>query len=579
MNRHARLHTRKAEPGAPTKGRRRRIKSTADGEEPNLPIKVSPKNTSQIAAIEPTVITHNLNSPPLAYFTNSLPSIDVERTLTRPNTSDGVIGNSSEAYQAARVLSRRHSFVDNNAGRPTHLQIPINNERRSTNVANYFPSVDSPKSDCSSSSSEPDDSNDGSYQTSVEVESQYPSPAFTSFSPTAAIQDSMSDLEAIFANEQLHRSPLSRQIPLAQSPMYEFDFVHSLEGPAPKSNSAAYVVDNTQASAKSSEASSSTLTQKQLLLLQHQQLTQQLSDLEQLERSAQDSIPTPNSTHSQTIPLHQQNFFDAYDFSTQLFNEERSRQQQQQAQHQQQLMAHQQQQKLILQQQALQTRTLLHHQQHHAQQLHQQQQAQQLLQLTSMQPITQSLSSLNKPHPPHSRSRSSTLPSLNMPYLSLSIAPDALNNPPVSRSRSNTLNSTFPLNLPAISTPTYTYPSQSLSSAYAAASFPSLLLQQHLPVGNGLGLVASPEQILFDAYQRRKSLAIASASTPSSSVASSTTSNSTRQSADSTDSSTLDFFSGNHFASSDKMQGLESTSIGTQWSEEEKREGINWLLL
>lgn len=86
---------------------------------------------------------------------------------------------------------------------------------------------------------------------------------------------------------------------------------------------------------------------------------------------------------------------------------------------------------------------------------------------------------------------SMSMPSMSMPLCTPHTLPPSVPLPLPKPSRDYTL--------PPPRSWTSSYPSPALSSAYAAASFPSL---SSLP--NGLGLHSSPEQQLYEAYLKRK---------------------------------------------------------------------------
>lgn len=182
-------------------------------------------------------------SPPASFsFEHHLPPIGLtsqnylESFPSRPHTSSGAI-----VAVAAPVTSHSRRFSETTSDRSSHgLGVPtqLRSRRATMNSAeapwnnNADPStsrstgshsmaafdlalfkmaspdsVFAPSPFDSSSSSEADDSADGTYSTSVEVESQYPSPAFTSYSPSA-LHETMSDLEAILANDPLRTAEI-----------------------------------------------------------------------------------------------------------------------------------------------------------------------------------------------------------------------------------------------------------------------------------------------------------------------------------------------------------------------------------
>lgn len=484
LNRHARLHNRKVEAGAPAKGRKKRTKVNAasPAAEDKAQEVVPPLSGPPLPS--PVTLPRSPTSPPSATFDSKLlPHPNIQ---SRPITSDGV--EASAAYSAAAVLSnppaRRHSNVtftsDFRSIDPPKAASPYLFERRASTLPNYYPdkhdlSLGSPlSSTSSSSSSDADDSNDGSYQTSVEIESQYPSPAFTSYSPSAL--HGQTELEALLANEPVHHpSNTSQQIPHQQSAsQFELAFIQSLEGPVPSRSPAPSPYGHN-------------------LHLPRENLPRV------------DRLPTPlmNPFHQ---PLPVPDSFEHYDFAHQLYLEERRQEQLR-----------------MIQQQSF-----------------------------------------------HQRSRSMTLPTLSIPSMSMPSNP-----PPPMRSRHSSISATLP---PFTSAPSYPlYPSLGLLSAYSAATFPPLVLPAH----NELGLLPSPEQTLFEAYSRRKHTA-ASISSPIGGSADSGVfyvpnekiigDGINHPGVASSGSNLMDH-------SFDPLgMGFYPGMDGQGWSDEEKREGSNWLL-
>lgn len=230
MNRHARLHSRAEEGGTSPKNRRKRINSVSSNKGTNTKAEADQQPQQQREVPNdrrpPTPLSPNSHS----HFNLTLPvTIPSFPAYSRPLEA-GSIGidmrrHSDASY--ASIMGGLHldlgpsSFPDGPFGR----------------ISNGFDIVASPGS-AASSSSEGDESVDGSYSTSAEMESQYPSPAFTSYSPST-MQDTMADLEAILANDPLHASMTasSRQHATSQTVVGEnddFDFEHfaaSVEGP------------------------------------------------------------------------------------------------------------------------------------------------------------------------------------------------------------------------------------------------------------------------------------------------------------------------------------------------------------
>lgn len=181
-------------------------------------------------------------SPPASFsFEHHLPPVGLtsqnylESFPSRPHTSSG-----AAIAVAAPVTSHSRRFSETTSDRSSHglgVSPQLRARRATTNNADapwtngVAPSsrstasnsmaafdlalfklaspdaVFTPSPFYSSSSSEADDSADGTYSTSVEVESQYPSPAFTCYSPSA-LHETMSDLEAILSNDPLRTAEI-----------------------------------------------------------------------------------------------------------------------------------------------------------------------------------------------------------------------------------------------------------------------------------------------------------------------------------------------------------------------------------
>lgn len=312
LNRHARLHNRKVDAGAPAKGRKKKIKGNASNAAAEDKLELTPRLMRDPLA-SPIILPRSPTSPPSASFDfKLLPDANVQ---SRPITSDE--SEASAAYDAAAVLSnppvRRHSNVtftsDFRGNDIAKAASPYLFERRSSTLPKYYPdkhdlSLGSPlSSTSSSSSSDADDSNDRSYQTSVEIESQYPSPAFTSYSPSALHVHS--ELEALLANEPVHHPAIaSQQIPHQQGTFheqFELAFIQSLEGPARAPAPSPYGLNLHLPAPR-----------------------------EGMPRA--DRLPTPHLNHFQPLPVSHN--YEKYDFTQQLRDEERRQDQLRQIQQQ-----------------------------------------------------------------------------------------------------------------------------------------------------------------------------------------------------------------------------------------------------
>ncbi|KAI5480791.1 zinc finger, C2H2-type domain containing protein [Pseudohyphozyma bogoriensis] len=215
LNRHARLHNRKDDaPG--TKGRRKRTDSVSS----------SPKKPALKLATEDVVVGAPLSPASPGSFPHSLPvQIPQFPAYSRPLAPGGL--------SALPAVGEDHSYAHFMGGLGLGLKNGIADDPFAA-ITSAYPT--SPNSD--SSSSEDDDSRDSYKSASVEVESHYPSPAFTSYSPSA-LHDTMSDLQAILENDPLHASMSASSRAAASAAAgvrhdeFDYDgFAASVEGPS-----------------------------------------------------------------------------------------------------------------------------------------------------------------------------------------------------------------------------------------------------------------------------------------------------------------------------------------------------------
>lgn len=237
MNRHTRLHNRKDEDGPTAKVARKKKGPSASPA--SQPIDLQPAN----AALPPP------SSPPKASTSLSYPFTFPINPPNFPAYTRPYVGEASSALplEPSFMPMRRYSDVAYGTTLPS-LHPPLGRPRANTlaglpEALGSFSLVNSPESSGaldSDSSDGDDDEKDQTWMPSAGEEkdlpeSQYPSPAFTSYSPTDLQRDTIQDLEAILANDPLHSNNASLFNPAVQPPD-EFDFesfAASVEGPTP----------------------------------------------------------------------------------------------------------------------------------------------------------------------------------------------------------------------------------------------------------------------------------------------------------------------------------------------------------
>ena len=168
---------------------------------------------------------------------------------SRPYLGDGVGSLPLDhTFLPMPMPVRRFSDVSYGTTMPMLHQPTMNRPRANTlaglpEALGSFSLVNSPQSsgavDSDSEDGDDDDDKGLSPPEKDQPESQYPSPAFTSYSPSDLQRDTLSDLEAILANDPLHSNNSTLFNPAAQShPEDGFDFesfAAAVEGPQPGS--------------------------------------------------------------------------------------------------------------------------------------------------------------------------------------------------------------------------------------------------------------------------------------------------------------------------------------------------------
>lgn len=240
MNRHTRLHTRKEEDGPTAKaGRKKKGVSASPATQPielkaaPLPPPASPPKTS-------SSLPYQFNIP---IMPPSFPA------YSRPYLGDGSSLPLDNNFLPIPMPVRRFSDVAYGTTLPSLHNQPMSRPRANTlaglpEALGSFSLVNSPESsgvvDSSEDEDEEEEGNKGLTPSDKDQpESQYPSPAFTSYSPSDLQRDTLSDLEAILANDPLHSNHSSFfHTALASHGEDGFDFesfAASVEGPQPGS--------------------------------------------------------------------------------------------------------------------------------------------------------------------------------------------------------------------------------------------------------------------------------------------------------------------------------------------------------
>lgn len=275
MNRHARLHTRKEEDGPTAKTGRKKKASSVSPSAGNNSIDIHPPPPQQqppvaVAAPAQHARTPSLSTPTLSFNFPVPVAPPSFPAYSRPVTHD-----MTDFLNAAMLPQRRYSDVAYGTTLPSLHQPPMSRPRANTlaglpEALGSFSLVASPESNAMDSSDDEsddgdDEEKDATYSpggggttgtganassskatkaSEIEVESQYPSPAFTSYSPTDLQHDStLADLEAILANDPLHSSllnPSQYHQPAQNHHDDSFDyesFAASVEGPGPAATS------------------------------------------------------------------------------------------------------------------------------------------------------------------------------------------------------------------------------------------------------------------------------------------------------------------------------------------------------
>ncbi|ORY89443.1 hypothetical protein BCR35DRAFT_300630 [Leucosporidium creatinivorum] len=235
LNRHVRLHTRKEEDG-PTAKAGRKIKKGTSVSPASKPIELKP------ASLPPPA------SPPKTSTSLPYPFSMPIMPPNFPAYSRPYVGEASLPLDQTFMPMRRYSDVSYGATLLS-LNPPMSRPRANTlaglpEALGSISLVNSPESsgalDSGSSSDEEDDEKDKTYSPDEKdlPESQYPSPAFTTYSPNDLQRDTLTDLEAILANDPLHSNNSSLFLPSVQPQEDGFDFesfAASVEGPPPGS--------------------------------------------------------------------------------------------------------------------------------------------------------------------------------------------------------------------------------------------------------------------------------------------------------------------------------------------------------